>query len=332
MVFKSPLFLGALFLLIWLYLKRDFTRQSVPVLFPNADLLSALQDPKAVFLSKIRVVLRFLSLAVIIVALSNPVMIKEKTIIDTSQLDTMIVLDTSLSMMAEDFSPNRLEAVQQGLRSFLTSYRGRIGIIEYAKNAVTLSPLTDNKRFVKQQVSALTVTRLEDGGAYTNAILLGLQRLTHSEALNKQLILISDGKSTDERVSPEEVISVAKELGVRISSLAIGKKGGAQVPIYDPKEGRHYLRHPKTRALIRTQLDSEVVKLISDETKGLFFRVYNDKQLEKAFQDLVMDAKSWVPVDKKKMEQPLFPGLIVIAIVLIFIELSLRYLVLVAIP
>tara|TARA_A100001015_G_scaffold321282_1_gene451201 strand:+ start:2468 stop:3466 length:999 start_codon:yes stop_codon:yes gene_type:complete len=332
MTFLSPFYLVLLLVVMILYKKRADGRQRVPILFPNAGRLKNLQDPRAVLLSKVRVWLRFFSLTLIIIALSNPVMIKEKTIIDDSQLNTMIVFDTSLSMMAEDLSPNRLEATQKALRSFLKSYRGEIGLVSYAQDAITLSPLTRNKTFVLNQIQDLSVSRLSDGGSYETALFLAIHRLENSRSLHKHILLISDGKSIDTTLQLEEVIAYAKTAGIHITSLTIGKKGGAQIPIYDPKEGRHYLRHPKTRALVRTELPTQELMSLSKNTNGRYFRLYNDKDLEKSVQELVLYFKSKVPVGKHKSEIPLFPTLIMMSLVLVSIELILRQIILVAIP
>src|SRR5690606_23348585 len=135
-------------------------------------------------------------------------------------VDIMLVLDTSTSMLAQDFTPNRFEAARDVAAEFIRGrVSDRLGLIVFAAKAYTQTPLTLDYDFLLRMLDEVEVGVIEDGTAIGTAIAMAVNRLKNSTAESKVLILLTDGQNNRGEIDPVTASDVAKAIGVRIYSI-----------------------------------------------------------------------------------------------------------------
>ena len=199
---------------------------------------------KTSFLSKFKVflyVLRLFSLAAIIVALARPrnVSVSKKTK-SNKGIDIVMAIDVSASMLAKDLKPNRLEALKKVAVEFIDRRpNDRIGIVVYAGESFTQTPITSDKGIVKRTISELKWGQLEGGTAIGMGLGSAVNRLKESTAKSKVIILLTDGVNNSGNIDPRTATELAKELGIKTYTIGIGTNGMADFPwSKDPRTGK----------------------------------------------------------------------------------------------
>lgn len=189
-------------------------------------------------------------------------------------VDIMMVLDTSTSMRAEDFRPNRFEAAKAVGTEFIKGRTSdRVGLIVFAANAYTQAPLTLDYAFLTQMLAEVEVGVIEDGTAIGTALAMAVNRLKDTEAKSKVVILLTDGQNNRGELSPETAAEVAKTLGVRVYSIGVGQHGEAPFVVDHPFAGRQ-------RRMVPVEIDEKMLQAVADMTGGKYFRATNNRALQ----------------------------------------------------
>lgn len=268
MTFAQPLFLLlllALPVLGWWEWRRA-RRHTASVLYSDTATAAAVAPTLWVRLRALPVALRFGALTLGILALARP---QERDVIverTTEGIDIMMVLDLSTSMKAEDFRPNRFEAAKDVAARFVDGrVSDRIGLIVFAAQAYTQSPLTLDYSFLKQMLRDVQMGLIEDGTAIGTALATATARLRDSEAESKVIILLTDGQNNRGEVDPATAADVAQAMGVTIYAIGVGSEGrdafGRQVP--------DHLRRLLPQS---AQIDEEMLTTVAQKTGGRYFR------------------------------------------------------------
>jgi len=241
---------------------------------------------KTSFLSKFKVflyVLRLFSLAAIIVALSRPrnVSVSKKTK-SNKGIDIVMAIDVSASMLAKDLKPNRLEALKKVAVEFIDRRpNDRIGIVVYAGESFTQTPITSDKGIVKRTISELKWGQLEGGTAIGMGLGSAVNRLKESTAKSKVIILLTDGVNNSGNIDPRTATELAKELGIKTYTIGIGTNGMADFPwSKDPRTGK--LQYRKQQV----EIDEDLLKEIASETEGKYFRATNNASLKEIYAEI----------------------------------------------
>ena len=241
---------------------------------------------KTSFLSKFKVflyVLRLFSLAAIIVALARPrnVSVSKKTK-SNKGIDIVMAIDVSASMLAKDLKPNRLEALKKVAVEFIDRRpNDRIGIVVYAGESFTQTPITSDKGIVKRTISELKWGQLEGGTAIGMGLGSAVNRLKESTAKSKVIILLTDGVNNSGNIDPRTATELAKELGIKTYTIGIGTNGMADFPwSKDPRTGK--LQYRKQQV----EIDEDLLKEIASETKGKYFRATNNASLKEIYAEI----------------------------------------------
>ena len=154
--------------------------------------------------------LRTLGIALAVIALARP---QERNVIReqfAEGVDIMMVLDTSTSMRAQDFQPNRFEAAREVGAEFIQGrLSDRIGLIVFAAKAYTQAPLTLDYDFLLRMMEAVEVGVIEDGTAIGTALAMAVNRLKATEAVSKVVILLTDGQNNRGEIDPVTASEVA---------------------------------------------------------------------------------------------------------------------------
>ncbi|MDB9732965.1 VWA domain-containing protein, partial [Polaribacter sp.] len=239
--FYNPTFLWLLILIpilaIWQFFmrKKDTAVLTMPSVkgFKSGSFLSKLKP--------ILYLLRILALSAIIIALARPrnVSVSKKTKTNRG-IDIVMAIDVSASMLARDLKPNRLEALKKVAINFIDRRpNDRIGIVVYAGESFTQTPITSDKGIVKRTISELKWGQLEGGTAIGMGLGSGVNRLKESKAKSKVIILLTDGVNNSGNIDPRTATELAKELNIKVYTIGIGTNGMADFPwSKDPRTGK----------------------------------------------------------------------------------------------
>ena len=319
--FLNPEFLYLLILIpllaVWYFFmrKKDAAVLSIPSVkgFKTSSFLSKLKPLLSV--------LRLLALAAIIVALARPrnVSVSKRTKTNRG-IDIVMAIDVSASMLARDLRPNRLEALKKVAINFVNRRpNDRIGIVVYAGESFTQTPITSDKRIVKRTISELQWGRLEGGTAIGMGLGSGVNRLKDSEAKSKVIILLTDGVNNSGNIDPRTATELAKELGIKVYTIGIGTNGMADFPwSKDPRTGQLNFRKQQV------EIDEDLLKFIASETEGKYFRATNNTELQEIYDEIDKLEKTKIEEFKYYNYKELYRPLVFLALGLLILEFLLH--------
>lgn len=224
--------------------------------------------------------LRYGALILGILALARP---QEHDVVEerfAEGVDIMLVLDTSTSMRAQDFSPNRFEAAREVASEFVGDRTSdRVGLVVFAAKAFTQTPLTLDYDFLLRMLDEVEVGVIEDGTAIGTAVAMAVNRLKESTAESKVLILLTDGQNNRGEIDPVTASDVAKTMDVRIYSIGVGAYGEAPFLFDDPFGGQR-------RRMVPVEIDEEMLTTVAENTGGRYFRATNKQGLRDIYQEI----------------------------------------------
>jgi Ca-activated chloride channel family protein len=295
---------------------------------------SLLNDPVPTFRLRLFrgiIILRMLVLFLIIVALSRPQLMLQESRIETEGIDIVLAIDTSTSMLAEDFElggkrKNRLEVVKNVVDDFIRNrHSDRIGVVAFAAAAYTVAPLTLDYGWLVQNLQRVKIGMIEDGTALGSGISSALNRLKDSEAKGKVVILLTDGRNNAGRISPLTAAEAARALNIRVYTIGAGTKGLAPYPAKDFFGNTVYRQ-------VKIDIDEETLKQIAEKTKALYYRATDTKSLRKIYDEI--DKIEKTPIEEKGYTEyrELFHYFLIPALVLLLLEVILKNTILRKIP
>ena len=277
------------------------------------------------FLAKMRpllFVLRLLALAFLITALARPRTVDVSTRTKTTRgIDIVIATDVSASMLAKDLRPNRLEALKDVASQFIRERpNDRIGLVEYAGESYTRTPITSDKSIVLSSLRDIKYNNIIEGGtAIGMGLATSVNRLKDSKAKSKVIILMTDGVNNAGFIEPITASELAKEFGIKVYTIGIGTNGMALSPIgIRPDGGFQY-------GNIQVEIDEELLQQIADETGGLYFRATNNKKLEDIYDEINKLEKTDVEEFKFTNYEEKYRPLVILAGLLLLVEILLRF-------
>ena len=331
MIFKSQLFflLIPVLVVVAFFLKKIKIHASI--VFSSEKLLRGIKPSLKSRLAANIFILRIFILCLIIFALARPQAPVEESKIQTEGIDIVLAIDTSTSMLAEDFTlggrrVNRLDAVKDVVENFIKGRNDdRIGIIIFAAQAYMVSPLTFDYNWLLQNLERIKIGMVEDGTALGVGLASALNRLKDTEAKSKVIILLTDGRNNTGNISPTLASEAAKALGVKVYTIGAGKKGLAPYPVKDFFGNRGYQQ-------INVDIDEDTLKDIAVKTQGKYFRATDIFSLRKIYAEINELEKT--PIEDRGYSEyrELFPLFLFPGLILLFLEIVLSNTVLRRIP
>ena len=305
-------------LILWHYLVRKNSVATLKIAntkgFNDQSIISKLKP----FLA----VLRLIALTLLIVALARPriVSVSKKTKTNKG-IDIVMAIDVSASMLAKDLKPNRLEALKKVAVDFVNKRpNDRIGIVVYAGESFTQTPITSDKRIVKSTILDLEWGQLEGGTAIGMGLGSAVNRLKESKAKSKVIILLTDGVNNTGFVDPKTATELAKELEIKVYTIGLGTNGMAAFPYAkDPRTGKLLFRNSQV------EIDEDLLKYIAGETEGKYFRATNNTKLKEIYEEINKLEKTEIEEFKYYNYQEKYRILILVALGLILMELLLKF-------
>ena len=276
MKFANPWYLCALLLIplmeIW-YRKYGKRKESV-VNISSKELMIESFITGGKYRHLILRVLGLILLCLIILGLARPQYVDtlEKTKVDV--VDIVLVLDISSSMLAEDFKPNRLEAVKRTAAQFIESRSGdRVALLVFAGETFIQCPLTVDTEVIGNLLSEVTVAeRAYDGTAIGMAIVNAVNRLRGSTAKSKVMVLLSDGSNNAGELDPLTAADIATEFDIKIYTIGAGTN-----------QATTFITN---RGYVKNEIDEETLKEIAARTKGKYFRATDEESLRDVYSEI----------------------------------------------
>lgn len=278
------------------------------------------------WLRHLPIVLRLMALAALIVALARPVEEHTDREVTTEGIDIVLSMDISSSMLARDFQPDRLAAAKQIASEYVADRAGdRLSVVAFAGESFTQCPLTSDQGTVQTLLSRLRSGVIEDGTAIGNGLGTALNRLRESGAKSKVVILLTDGVNNRGQISPMMAAEIAKELGVRVYTIGVGRRGQAPYPAVD-------MFGNQTTVMADVEIDEELLRSIAKMTGGRYFRAENNSALAEIYDEINTLEKSEVQVMERVLYDELYLGWLLLGLLLLCIEWVVNYLILNKIP
>jgi Ca-activated chloride channel family protein len=229
-------------------------------------------------------VFRILALSALIIALARPrkVDISNETK-TTKGVDIVMAIDVSGSMLAKDLKPNRMEALKKVASSFVQNRTNdRIGIVVYAAEAYTKTPVTSDKAIVQDAILGIKYDNvLQDGTGIGMGLTTAVNRLKDSKAKSKVIILLTDGVNNSGFIEPETASQIAKEFGIKVYTIGIGTNGMAEFPYAYAPNGNGFLFK-----MMPVEIDEQLMKTIAKNTGGKYFRASSNSKLKEIYDEI----------------------------------------------
>ena len=306
------------FWMMWMMKKRALEK------FGNPSLLARLMPEVSRYKDWLKFSLLLLCLAFLIIGWANPQWGSKREKVTRKSADVFIALDISLSMMATDILPNRMERAKQFTQKLIRALKGeRIGTIIFAGNAYLQTPLTTDYSAAELFIrSANPNMAPSQGTAISDAIDLAERSYQEDNKHHKALIIITDGENHDEEALQRAV--EARENGLLIFTIGVGTAAGSYIP--DVIGGKQDFKRDKSGQTVRSKLNEDMLRQLADAGRGSYFNLAQNKEIVEVIKSQIDK------VEKQEFEQrsfseyeSYFQYFLFPAILLLIIEFLLSY-------
>ena len=269
------------------------------------------------YLRHILFAFRALAIILLIIVLARPQETDTFQNVSTEGIDIVIALDISSSMLARDFTPDRLQASKNIATEFISGRQyDRIGLVVFGGESFTQCPLTTDHATLINLLRDVECGMIEDGTAIGNGLATAINRIKDSEAKSKVIILLTDGVNNRGNIAPTTAADLAKPFGIKVYTVGVGANGVAPYPVQTPF-GTQYQN-------VQVEIDEAVLRSIAEKTGGVYYRATDNDKLTQVYNEIDKLEKSVIDVQQfsRKNEKYLLPALI--AMTLIFAEVLIR--------
>ena len=262
-------------------------------------------------------VLRLLAMGFLILGIARPQTVDVSTRTKTNKgIDIVMAIDVSSSMLAQDLKPDRLTALKRVAGTFVEDRMSdRIGLVVYAGESYTKTPITSDKSIVKGSLREISFQGLiDDGTAIGMGLATSVNRLKDSKAKSKIIILLTDGVKNSGFIDPKIATELAVEFGIKTYTIGLGSNGTALAPIGILPNGKFKY------GLTKVEIDEALLKEIAEETGGIYFRATDNKKLEEIYAEINKLEKTEIEEFKYYNYEEKYRILVLFALGLIVLE------------
>lgn len=266
-----------LFILFAVYIYSGYRRTKNLKEYGDMELISSLMPDVSQYRPGIKFWLTFISLFFLIVVLARPQFGSKKETVTRQGIETVIALDISNSMLAQDIAPNRLEKAKNMISKLIDKFENdKVGLIVFAGDAFVQLPITNDFISAKMFLESISPTLISRQGTDIGAAInLAMKSFTPNEEVGKAIIVITDGENHEG--GAEDVARQASEKGMSVYIMGIGTTDGAPIPTGDNND----YRKDKDGNVVMTKLNEEMSKGIAQAGKGAYIRVDNTNNAQK---------------------------------------------------
>jgi Ca-activated chloride channel family protein len=264
--------------------------------------------------------------ALMVIALARPQTAESGSSSTTRGIDIILALDISGSMLARDFTPDRIAAAKDVAAKFINDRAGdRIGLVIFAGESFTQSPLTTDKATLLNLLARVQIGIVEDGTAIGNGLATSVNRLRESDAASKVIILLTDGVNNAGQIAPVTAAEIAQSLGVKVYTVGVGTRGNAPYPARDAWGNTMMVSMP-------VEIDEQILTDIAAATGGKYFRATDRGSLEAIYDQINTLETSEIETNEFTRHNELYGRFALWALVLLVVEFLFRTLYLRQIP
>ena len=327
MIFANPAYLWLLSLIIplivWYILKQHKSDATIEV--STTIPFDKLPKSYKYYLRHVCFGLRVLALAALIVAIARPQLNNSWSNKSTEGIDIVMALDISTSMLARDFSPNRVEAAKDVASQFISGRPyDNIGLVIFAGESFTMCPMTVDHAVLLNLLKTVECGMLEDRTAIGDGLATAINRIKDGPAKSKTIILLTDGTNNAGDIAPVTAAEIAATFGVRVYTIGVGTQGEALYPVQTPY-GVTYQPYP-------VEIDETTLRNIAQKTGGEYFRATDKGALKDIFEEIDKLEKTKLSITQFNKKEEVFMPWILLAFVLLCIDIILRNTILKNIP
>jgi Ca-activated chloride channel homolog len=260
------------------------------------------------------------ALFLFILALARPQLLNTYQVGEQRGLDILLTLDISGSMAAIDFKPkNRLEVAKEVIASFIEKRRSdRLGLVVFAATSTTKCPLTVDYDILKFTLQETELGELEDGTAIGMALAASVNRIRHSAAKTKIIILLTDGVNNRGEIDPRDAAKMARDFNIKVYTIGVGTRGEVPYPVLD-SFGRRQL------VMVNVEIDEPLLQEMAKTTGGLYFRAIDPDSLRDIFSEIDRWEKTSIKSRNYYETTELFPLFIALGLlILLLVEVARR--------
>jgi Ca-activated chloride channel family protein len=323
MTFAHPWLLLLLLLLplaAWLKGRRG---SSPAFVYSSVKLVAGLAGARRSRAGNFLAALRWLALALLIVALAQPRFAKSTTEVKASGVDIVVALDMSGSMISEDFEVrgervNRFNMARSVLKKFIDQRpNDRIGLVLFASQAFIGTPLTLDHDFLQENLDRLEIGAIEQNStAIGDGLGTAINRLRDLNAKSKIVILMTDGQNNSGKLDPLLAAEAAAAMKVKVYTVGIGEQGIAPMPVFMNGQKVGYQNVP-------VDVDETTLQKIADKTGGKYYRADNAEKFRQIYAEIDKLEKTDATVKKYTQFDELFPWFVAGGLALLLLELGL---------
>lgn len=264
--------------------------------------------------------LRFVALSMIVIALARPRSSSDVEKIDSEGIDIVLAMDVSTSMLARDFTPDRISAAKEIAIEFISQRPSdRMGIVVFAGESFTQCPLTTDRATLINLMKEVQTDLIEDGTAIGNGLATAVARMADSDAKSRVVILLTDGVNNRGEIAPATAAEIAKTYGIRVYTIGVGANGMAPYPVMTPwgVEVQN----------VQVEIDEDLLRNISDQTGGRYFRATDNTKLSEIYAEINKMEKARTTIDSFPVYKELFDRFAIVALIALLLEMIVRLLI-----
>jgi len=262
--------------------------------------------------------LRTIALVMIIIAIARPRSSTKMDKIDTEGIDIVLVMDVSTSMLARDFTPDRISAAKDIAIEFISQRPSdRMGIVVFAGESYTQCPLTTDRATLINLMKEIETGLIEDGTAIGNGLATAVARMQNSDAKSRVVILLTDGVNNSGEITPQTAADIAKTYGIRVYTIGVGANGTAPYPVMTPWGVQ--------MQNVEVEIDENLLKNIAETTGGRYFRATDNTKLSEIYSEINKMEKARTTIDSFPIYKELFTGFALIALACLLLEVLISF-------
>lgn len=257
--------------------------------------------------------LRTIALVMIIIAIARPRSSTKMDKIDTEGIDIVLAMDVSTSMLARDFTPDRISAAKDIAIEFISQRPSdRMGIVVFAGESYTQCPLTTDRATLINLMKEIETGLIEDGTAIGNGLATAVARMQNSDAKSRVVILLTDGVNNSGEITPQTAADIAKTYGIRVYTIGVGANGTAPYPVMTPWGVQ--------MQNVEVEIDENLLKNIAETTGGRYFRATDNTKLSEIYSEINKMETARTTIDSFPIYKELFTGFALIALACLLLE------------
>lgn len=311
--------------LVCLYVFREVTGRQPHLRVSSIRPWTASGRTPMTVLRHLPFLLRTVALVMIVIAIARPRSSEQMEKVDTEGIDIVMAMDVSTSMLARDFTPDRISAAKDIAIEFISQRPSdRMGIVVFAGESFTQCPLTTDRATLINLMKEISTDLLEDGTAIGDGLATAVARMKDSDAKSRVIILLTDGVNNRGAIAPQTAAEIAKTYGIRVYTIGVGANGTAPYPVMTP--------WGVDVQNVKVEIDEKLLSEIAETTGGKYFRATDNTKLAEIYSEINKMEKSRTTIDSFPVYKELFGTYALVALAALLLEFLLKVLLLKKLP